>query len=212
MADAKGKKKSKEKDKTKPQPDDPDQQRLKRMFPEFARLPEGWIIKTLTAQGKNQNRVCYSKEGETDTWTHPSRGALPPGWEVRMFPREGTGLLEPKYCFLKNGKWRSSLKDPRLLDEVLKKAQMDLKLYHGSGRSGEKSTTQIAGSVIKMSKKKQLGQMRRADVSKVDISDAYEYLHCIDTGMAGRFDVGGMNGGVFVVRLKRTSLLFVEKR
>lgn len=52
--------------------------------------------------------------------------------------------------------------------------------------------------------------MNRAPIGTVDPSDNYEYVHCIDMGGG---DIGGMNGGVFVVRTKKNvHALYVEKR
>src|SRR6187402_1759243 len=165
---------------SKPSPEQA-QANLKKICPELKALPEGWLIKAET-----NGRIYFLKLGTATTvYDHPCLGPLPRPWILKLCKESGTKHLVPKY-YNRDTKVEST-RDPRFSPEYLKSRTRTL----------EKDALEIVGSLRKMTSDMPLEHMKRADIGKKDIRDKYEIVKVIDPGNGS---VGGMNGGVFVVR------------
>jgi hypothetical protein len=198
-------------------PDDQEQKWLRKLLPELNQLPDDWKIVIRHEEDKDKKdkngkkryykRISYLK-GETETYNHPQCGPLPHGWQIRVVRNSLTGKAEPRYVNSKNEK--TYLIDPRVRSEVLKAHGEQVRKGHVKADPANKAIFLIAGSVRKTKKGEKLSDLKRAPIGTTDISHHYEYLYAIDGGPDG--GIGGMNGGVFVVRLKASGVLYVEKR
>lgn len=181
-----------------------EQKRLKKMLAELDALPDGWDI-VVTAS--DRHLVTYSKDGgETATAVHPHWGPLPKGWSLRLFRIVKGEPMHPRYENKRNMK--QYVANPRLRSEVIKAHEDKVRKVH---EEKDSSFSSIAGSMRKSLPGDNISDFGRAPISDEDLSDHYEYLHCLD-GVVGDKGIGGMNGGVFVVRLRETGVLYVEKR
>lgn len=178
-----------------------------RLVPEASNLPDGWGL----CMDPETKEVGFWK-GQLFTRKNPTLGPLPEGWILKSFRESGTNRRELRYEDLKNGK--SYRSDPRQHPDAIKKHNSDLQKYFPSDKPGKKSSQQIAGTIRKFRKGDNLEDFERAEIETKDITHRYEYLHTIDGGVggAGGQGIGGMNAGVYVVRMKGSNDLYVEKR
>ncbi len=186
-------------------PQELDQDYMKKLCPELKALPDDWTIKAVSENNPAEKyHIFFQNRKGATTYTHPTLGPLPKPWVLKLCSvtdggsnsRTGGKSRIPKY-FNKVTK-ESRDKDPRFSPETLK-ARVD-SLTHENN---------IAGSLKKMKPGMALENMKRQDIGTKDIRHNYDILKAIDPGDG---TIGGMNGGVFVVRLKNQSRLSVEKR
>jgi NIMA (never in mitosis gene a)-related kinase len=159
-------------------------------------LPDGWHFR---ADPDEDFRVFYYHPLKNiTTYKHPTLGYLPPGWCVRMCNDE-SGKRNPWY--FNKIKGRRTKDDPRISDESLKARRKNWK----------DETTKAIGSVTRMTSGTKLEDLKRQPVKNVNFRNKYDRVHAIDE--PGANAIGGMNGGVYVVRLKgEFSRLYVEKK
>lgn len=96
------------------------------------------------------------------------------------------------------------MKDPRYTDENLQRVSNEAPREHQTSSSSRRNRD-------KDGKPLDLLSFKRAPIRNDDYSKDYEVVHTIDDGQGA---IGGMNGGVFVVRLKnvRGARLQIEKK
>jgi hypothetical protein len=170
----------------------PTQERLRGMLPELQALPDSWIIKV------DSRRRFYFENPETRKthYAHPTLGNLPKPWILRLCS-EADGKRRPRYYNQETGK--STTENPRVSNQVLR--------AHNNSRS--ENDLKTTASFSKMKKGMTLDSMKRQPILKVNFRHKYDILKALDPGDG---TVGGMNGGVFVVRLRGQERLSVEKR
>lgn len=170
----------------------PTQERLRSQLPELQALPEGWIIKV------DQQRRFYFVDPSTRKthYAHPTLGNLPKPWILRMCSVPG-GQRLPRYFNTETQ--RSSIENPRTSNKVLR----------ANNKSWKQDDLGTAATVNRMKKTWSLKGMKRQPIGKENIRHKYDILKALDPGDG---TLGGMNGGVFVVRLKGQERLNVEKR
>ncbi|TAQ83898.1 hypothetical protein B7494_g7776 [Chlorociboria aeruginascens] len=158
-------------------------------FPEVNALPKGWVFKVT----KDERRVYFIKDNGETSFNHPYFGGLPKPW-ILMFD---TGKLrEVYYNRVTKQKTRE---DPRYMMETL-----------ASQGSQVRKDLQQAVSMVRAGKDSQLGGRKHTEILDFNNRDQFEIVHTIDDGSG---QIGGMNGGIFVVRVKGLeNRLFVEKR
>ncbi|RDL38944.1 uncharacterized protein BP5553_03284 [Venustampulla echinocandica] len=160
----------------------------KQACPELQSLPQGWSFNL-----DNANRVYFIKAQET-TYNHPALGGLPKPWILMLI--YGEEFRSFRY-YNRETKEQTS-RDPRYMDQTLqyqsKAAPRELWIAASSQRNNNID----------------LATMQRSPIENHDIRDKYERIHTIDPGDG---TVGGMNGGVYVVRIKNIpNKLYIEKR
>lgn len=84
------------------------------------------------------------------------------------------------------------MKDPRYTDENLQRVSNDAPREHQTSSSSRRNRDKDGRPL-------DLNAFKRAPIRSEDYSNDYEVVHTIDDGSG---QIGGMNGGVFVVRLK----------
>jgi serine/threonine protein kinase len=166
----------------------------KQYLPELAHLPAGWEIQIVPGEEK---RIAFVKAGQEATYTHPSLGPLPPPWILKLKANEKERSLTPTYYNRQTQE--TTTKDPR-------HSAKTLSLRKKMAPAG----LEIAASIVK-NKNYDLSQWKRQEISTSrSLRDKFEIVHTIDDGEG---QIGGMNGGVFVVRMKRCpDKLYIEKR
>ncbi|KAE9375189.1 kinase-like protein [Stipitochalara longipes BDJ] len=168
-----------------------EQLRLRRALHELNALPEGWLV-----GADKRKRITYQKGTEGDpTYTHPTLGYLPRPWVVRICGPEKV----PRYFNMETS--RTVEKNPRHDRKVLRKMEESRKAQ-GLG---------ISTSVVKVRKDIPLSAYHRETVKAEDIRDDYDIVKALDDPNAEK-TIGAFNGGVFVVRHKKSLSLSVEKR
>jgi len=168
-----------------------EQLRLRRALHELDALPQDWLI-----GADKRKRITYQKGTEgLPTFTHPTLGDLPRPWIVRIC---GPGK-EPKYFNTETS--RTVEKNPRHDRKVLRKVE-EARKAQGLG---------ISTSVVKVRKDIPLSAYHREDVKTEDIREDYEIIKALDDPNS-KTKIGAFNGGVFVVRHKKSLSLSVEKR
>jgi serine/threonine protein kinase len=163
--------------------------------PEYKSLPEGWSI---GIDEKDRDRVYFFKDGSPDkkTFTHPSLGPLPSPWILKLIRNRSKNTFQILYYDPKNN--TKSTKDPRFLAQTLaqnsKNVPKELRIAASSQRNKNIDTS----------------KMQRQPIGNKDIRDHYETMKVLDPGDGTK---GGMNGGVFVVRVQGApNRLYIEKR
>ncbi|KUJ17998.1 kinase-like protein [Mollisia scopiformis] len=183
-----------------------EQQAWRKALPaEFAKLPQTWGIRWKKERSGDYIEY-YNLETGVSTTTHPNLGPLPKNWTVRLCTMTKTGRRVPRYFNKRSRKFYVA--DPRLRPESIKADNTSVSKFHKSNDIAQNNIFDVIGLKRKLVKGDKIQDFRRAEIGQKDISDAYEYLHAIDAGG----EIGGMNGGVYVVRLKGAPTLFVEKR
>lgn len=162
-------------------------------MPETSTLPSGWVAKVDAT-----NRRVYYISGGKSTFDHPTFGMLPKPWQLRL---EGSGQHAREYYYNTDTQEKTS-KNPRFGKKELQDRLMSIPRELRESATVTKNTTGL------------LEKMRRPPLSHVNNRHRYEIVHTIDPGSEAQGAIGGMNGGVFVVRIKGAgkSRLDVEKR
>ncbi|TVY47562.1 Serine/threonine-protein kinase [Lachnellula occidentalis] len=163
--------------------------------PEYLSLPVEWSIGIDHEAG---DRVYFFRDARADEkhYTHPSLGPLPSPWILKLIPNPLKNTFQILYYDPKNR--IKSRKDPRFLDKTLlqhsKNVPKDLWIAASSQRN----------------KNLDISQMKRQPIGNKDIRGYFEIMKVLDPGDGSK---GGMNGGVFVVRVKGVpNKLYIEKR
>lgn len=162
--------------------------------PELRGLPKDWTF----GFTKGEYRVFYKKESTGDqTFIHPTLGELPKPWRLRMKIDERHGVASVLYVNCNTG--GTSTQDPRFMLENIK----------SQSRSVDQELS-IAASLVLNSSKYDISKFARSPIQDHSIRHQFQIIHTIDPGDG---TIGGMNGGVFVVRMiGLLTRLFVEKR
>lgn len=97
-----------------------------------------------------------------------------------------------------------TMKDPRYTDENLRRVSNEAPREHQTSSSSRRNRDEYGRPL-------DLNNFKRAPIRDDDYSNDFELVHVIDDGQGL---IGGMNGGVFVVRLKnvRGARLQIEKK
>ena len=164
--------------------------------PELKALPDTWTFKV---QDNSEKRIYFLKASTGETsMAHPTLGGLPVPW-ILCICNDRNGQYCARYY---NRKTKETTKeDPRFSESTLR-----------ARRAVLDEESHISGSVRRNTRHLPLDSpfLRREPISDSNIRARYDQLHAIDPGDG---TVGGMNGGVFVVRLIRSpDKLYVEKR
>jgi serine/threonine protein kinase len=168
--------------------------RVMKICPELQLLPKDWRI-DITADA--EKRIIFKKTSTRErTFDHPTLGGLPPPWILKIVQNIYDKSWAPVYHNRKSG--QSTTKDPRYMANNL--------AYHpNSAPRGLEIAAQTFHNTGF-----DLNKMQRAEISKENLRHKFEIVYAIDKGDGS---LGGMNGGVFVVRIKGlSSRVFVEKR
>jgi NIMA (never in mitosis gene a)-related kinase len=168
-----------------------DQERAKEDLPELKALPGGWLICV-----DGNKRVCFRSDQGQQTFVHPTFGSLPKPWILR-YCRNQSGNQVVRYY--NNDNKMSSTQNPRHNEKVLRK----------QNNSRKEDPLGTAAGFHKMKKGISLDKYKREPVGNRDIRHRYDILKALDLGTG---QLGGMNGGVFVVKMKGQERLSVEKR
>ncbi|PQE17739.1 NEK kinase protein [Rutstroemia sp. NJR-2017a BVV2] len=157
---------------------------------EMSTLPDGWIARI----DPSNNRVYYV-EGNYTTYHHPTFGVIPRPWQLRI---EGTGNMAREYYY-NTETGEKTTKNPRFGKKELESRLLSVPKELRESATVTKNTPGL------------LQRMKRPALSFSNNRHKYEIVHTIDDGGGG---LGGMNGGVYVVRIKGIghSKLDVEKR
>ena len=169
-------------------------QRVASACPELRGLPEGWTFE-ITADA--QMRIIFEKASSAErTFSHPTFGRLPSPWMLKIVQNTKSKCGVPMYYNPKTGE--ATIKNPRYMANTLA-------LHPTSVSRG----LQLAARTI-LNKGYNLDTMRRQEISNENLRNKFEIIHTIDPGDGS---IGGMNGGVFVVRMKGLdSRIYIEKR
>jgi serine/threonine protein kinase len=168
--------------------------RVASLCPELRVLPKGWRFDITT---DTQNRIVFEKASTAErTFNHPTLGGLPPPWILKIVQNRDKKLGVPMYYNQRTGE--STTKDPRYMAQTL--ALQSSRVPRGL----ELSARTFANAGFDLNK------MQRAEISKESLRHKFEIIHTID---AGDGQLGAMNSGVFVVRMKGLhSRIYIEKR
>jgi hypothetical protein len=170
---------------------------LRKLCPEVQALPDGWIARVRPENTPEPKRIYFQKLSTAETsYSHPTLGHLPKPWILRMC--SNTPGPDVVRYFNRETK-QSTIHDPRFDSQILK-SQED--------RQSDPDK-RISGAVRKMTAKTNLNDMFRDDIGSKSLRHHYDILHVIDHGDGS---IGGMNGGVFIVKQKGQERLSVEKR
>lgn len=165
---------------------------FKKDCPELRELPQGWKFEVAEKDGC---RIYFVNPANKSTWNHPTLGALPDPWVLKVKCHTNRAL-SPEYHNPNTKVWTK--RDPRWLKESL-----------AEYKNSVPKTLRTAASSVRNTGIK-LEECQRMPIGKNNIRDEFEVVHTIDPGDGS---VGQMNSGIFVVRIKNTSgRLFVEKR
>ncbi|KAI0016188.1 protein kinase-like domain-containing protein [Xylariomycetidae sp. FL0641] len=151
---------------------------------EVETLPPGWKHRV---RSDEKNRVSFydadkAQAKRTEWWDHPLFGSLPKPWELRW------DVVDAKYVYYDPETKEREEDGPR---KVLKPP---------------KPPTPPPGSI--RIRPTGMGKLLRQEISKTPLNDEYPRVLTIDDGSG---DLGGMNGGIYVVRGRTTGQLYVEK-
>ncbi|TVY93933.1 Actin-regulating kinase [Lachnellula willkommii] len=163
--------------------------------PEYQSLPDEWSIGIDPDAG---DRVYFFRDARPAEkhYTHPSLGPLPSPWILKAVLNPSKNTYQILYYDPKNH--IKSRKDPRFLDKTL--------LQHSKNVPKE---LWIAAS-SQRNKNLDVSKMKRQPIGNRDIRDYFEIMKVLDPGDGTK---GGMNGGVFVARVKGVpNKLYIEKR
>jgi hypothetical protein len=183
------------------------QKELRGLLAELKALPEDWTIKIdsdwrvyYQSPPEEEDKAKGKKKTPPQTfYDHPTLGPLPDPWIVRLC----TGPDGKRYPRYFNPKTKRFMKnDPRVDRRVLAKQR--------ESRKGD--TMEQAASYVRMKSTTDISIMKRQPISTVSLRDKFHIVKVIDSGEG---EIGGMNGGVFVVKekvQKPPERLMVEKR
>jgi len=171
---------------------DPKLARLAEVCPELRDLPRGW-----TYDVTKDRRIFYRKPDGDTTYIHPKLGELPSPWILKLIKQDNSLVVA---YYNRDENWSSS-HDPRFMDKTIQK-------HSRKAPQGLSAAARMIKNRINMDIS--TGRWMREPISKENIRHKFEIIHTID---AGDGKLGGMNGGVFVVRMKGVNnSLYVEKR
>jgi NIMA (never in mitosis gene a)-related kinase len=171
----------------------PTQERLRSQLPELQALPDGWI-----ATVDEKLRFYFVDPATRKThYAHPTLGNLPKPWVLRLCSIPEARERRPRYYNLETRE--STTENPRMSNKVLR----------ANNNSWKRDDLSTAANFSRMKKAWSLNNMKRQPIGNVNIRHKYDILKALDPGDG---TVGGMNGGVFVVRLRGQERLSVEKR
>ncbi|CAG8976674.1 hypothetical protein HYALB_00012065 [Hymenoscyphus albidus] len=168
--------------------------KAKEISAELRGLPPEWNVDFDNAQ----LRVVYTK-GSERTWHHPTLGRLPEPWYLKIITKPNGDIR-----YYNPDTEEKTMRDPRYTDENLRKVTQTAPKEHQTSASSRRNRDQYGRPL-------DLNLFERAPIKNYDYSRDFEVVHTIDDGQGG---IGGMNGGVFVVRLKNVkgARLEVEKK
>jgi len=160
------------------------EQGLAKFCPELQNLPRGWVFAV------DEERRMYFKKPHGDppitTYNHPTLGGLPKPWILKLTTNTDGRAMSPMYY---NTKTRvKTTQDPRFDKSVLEAQK----------KAAPKALWLMASST-RSTYKVDLETLVRAPIENKDIRDQFEIVHAIDRGDGSK---GGMNGGIFAVRMK----------
>lgn len=169
-------------------------ERVASICPELQGLPKDWRFDITT---DDQKRIVFEKTSTNErTFNHPKLGGLPPPWILKVVQNGDNRSAAPMYYNRKTGE--CTTKDPRYMAKTLA-------LQSSSAPRG----LELAARTFR-NDGFDLNKMQRAEISKENLRNKFEIVHTID---AGDGTLGGMNGGVFVVRMKGIhSRIYIEKK
>jgi hypothetical protein len=174
-----------------------EQDYLRKLCPELQAVPDGWIVRIRPEGSSDAKRVYFQKLDTKETnFAHPTLGHLPKPWILRLC---SNGDAPDSVRYFNRETKESIVQDPRFDSKILK-YQSDKQVDPDK---------KIPGAVIKVTAKTNLDQMYRDDIGTKNIRHNFDIIHAIDPGDGS---IGGMNGGIFVVRLKGQERLSIEKR
>jgi NIMA (never in mitosis gene a)-related kinase len=158
-------------------------------------MPLGWNIGLEEGSGPDHDRAWFEGKDGPRTWVHPKLGPLPDPWILKLVSdRKNCEMLYYNYKTKE-----TTSKDPRFHRKTL-----------AANAKAVPKELRIAASAQKNSAGLDPSKMRRAPIGDKDIRDHYDIVHTIDAGDGKK---GGMNGGVFVVRIRGAdNRLYIEKR
>jgi serine/threonine protein kinase len=165
-----------------------------RTCPELQGLPNGW---TFDITNDAEKRILFEKSSTGErTFSHPTLGGLPRPWVLKIVQIPDDNTWAPMY--FNRSTRTTSARDPRYMRRSLSR-------HSDSAPRG----LEVAASTIQNTGF-DLSRMQRSKISERSIRHKFEIVHIID---AGDGTLGGMNGGVFVVRMKGLhGRIFIEKR
>ncbi|KAJ8062595.1 hypothetical protein OCU04_009119 [Sclerotinia nivalis] len=158
------------------------------LIPEMTNVPTGW-----EAFLDDNDRVYFRGPDKKTTYVHPMLGLIPKPWHLKV----DRSLPNPREYYYNTHTKERSQNNPRFNEDVMNSQLL------GVSRAVRESATLTKNSIGTLEKS------RHSHINNKDIRDQYKIVHTIDSGDGG---LGGMNGGVHVVRLKATGALYVEKR
>lgn len=164
------------------------QEKIADSCPEIKRLPKDWRFNV-----SPDGRIMYQKTTTREqTYTHPTFGGLPEPWILHV-------TKDGKVEYYNRNTKATNTHDPRYMERNIQ-----------SGTKYLSEGMKLAASIKKNRKDIDVTQCVRGDIATHDIRDQFQIIHTID---AGDGKLGGMNGGVFVVVMKKVeNRMYVEKR
>ncbi|RFU28744.1 hypothetical protein B7463_g7597, partial [Scytalidium lignicola] len=173
---------------------DPAKKLLQETCHELNELPSGW--KWSVKNGGLRQIYFTNKALNKTTYHHPKHGALPHGWILQL--HEAPGVIPQVQYYNTIHKHRTS-RNPRL-HNPFKHGQVD----------PQASVLAIASQSSRARANTILASGHREGIKPYNIRSEFIKVRTIDVGDG---TLGGMNGGVFIVRMKGVEKrLFVEKR
>jgi hypothetical protein len=173
---------------------------------EIRRVPPDWKVKVI---GPNSRVIYYHSSDpmlKLGTYKHPVLGDLPQKWELCKL---AAGFV---YCNTETGE--QTTRGPRVLGRRPTPPPPKTPFPPAANttaiiqKTAQPPTLVVPTDCVAV-KSSGLGKLVRNGISKKPLDGTvYERIKTIDDGQGG---LGGMNGGVYVVRKKNTGRLFVEK-
>ncbi|KAF5875237.1 putative g2-specific protein kinase protein [Botrytis fragariae] len=157
-------------------------------LPEMTDVPAGWV-----GQFDNNDRVFFRGPNGYLTYDHPMKGAIPKPWQLKV----DRSVSNPREYYYNTQTRENSYINPRFKEEIMNSSLL------GVSRLVRESATMTVNTDGTLEKS------RRQAIGNKNIRHLYTIVKTLD---AGNGAIGGMNGGVHVVRLKGTGKLYVEKR
>ncbi|ETS81448.1 hypothetical protein PFICI_06450 [Pestalotiopsis fici W106-1] len=166
---------------------------------EIRRVPPGWRVMKTVKTG----RVHYHhpRDAPNGTFVHPVLGKLPHGWQMVKAP----GLyLYYNTVTRETTKYRPSqpLSQPSAAPKGSGDSSAQIVPRNDSNRPGS------IAPPVGFAKVRAGMKLERNTIASTTLEDKYDVVKIIDPGDGTK---GGMNAGIFVVRKKCTSELFIQK-
>ncbi|KAH6683468.1 kinase-like domain-containing protein [Halenospora varia] len=165
--------------------------KAKKIHPELKALHPKWKFRF---DPDKDHRIYYYKD-KFVTYHHPEYGALPEPWILKIVTRGASWTV---LYFNRRTKEATHI-DPRLAPESIEKNAIEVP-----------NELWITATSTRNHDNIDLDDMVRAEIQQVNVRPDFELVHTIDKGDG---TLGAMNGGVFVVRMRKLpGKLFIEKR